>query len=490
MTQLSSDVKDFLGQKTMGHFIGGKWITPASNTRLDVFNPSDGSVLCQICNGTPDDVNAAVHSAGEAFPAWANLPVRERAVALHRFADLLEKHLTQLAQLEALDVGKAVTAARGFDVPFGIEGLRYFADLSIHFVSDTPLAIKNMEARVHRSPLGPCGFIFPWNFPFTLLMWGIAPALAAGNTVTVKPSEITPLTTLYVCRLLEQSKVLPPGVVNVVLGDGAGAGAALSDNPDLKHISFTGSPAAGRKVGEAAGRNLTPCKLELGGKGAAVVFDDVDISTAANSLAGAITLNTGQVCCTATRWLVQDRIFDRFVSDAKAALGATRIGPGIEESTEMGPLASRQHKERVVGYLQRGRDQGATMLLGPKSAGTDKGYFLTPSLMTGSNNNVCFREEIFGPTAFVIPFKDESEAIAKVNSIQYGLANSVWSTDLRRANRVAEKMIAGNSWINAHNVFAYGLPYGGVNLSGLGGGVNSPETLGNYLRAQTIARPL
>jgi acyl-CoA reductase-like NAD-dependent aldehyde dehydrogenase len=487
--QLTDTVKSFLSTGTFNHYIAGKWKPTDSAKQIDVFNPSDGSRLCSIANGTGTDVDAAVKAAADASAKWGATPVVERAAMLHRFAELLDKHAGDLALLESLDVGKAVIAARGFDVPFGIDAIRYFADLSTRIPYDLPLAIKGIEARTHRAPLGACGFIFPWNFPFTLLMWGIAPALAAGNTVVVKPSEVTPLSTLYVAHLLQQTGILPAGVFNVVLGDGPNVGSALSAHPGLKHMSFTGSPGVGRMVAESTGRNLVPCKLELGGKGAAVVFDDVDVAATAKALAGAITLNTGQVCCTATRWLVHENVFDQFVTEAKSALGSTIMGPSLDESTQMGPLASNVHRERVLGYLKRGREQGANMLLEPTTS-SDKGYFVAPSLMSGTPDNVCCREEIFGPTAFIMKFNDEPTAINQVNSLTYGLANSVWSTDLPRASRVAEQMIAGNSWINAHNVFAYGLPYGGVNLSGLGGGVNSPDTLLNYLRSQTIARPL
>jgi aldehyde dehydrogenase (NAD+) len=258
-------------------------------------------------------------------------------------------------------------------------------------------------------------------------------------------------------------------------------------------MSFTGSPEVGKKIGEACGRNLVPCKLELGGKGAAMIFDDVDVDATAKQLAGAITLNTGQVCCTATRWLVHETIYDSFVDKVADALKRTKIGPGLDRETQMGPVVSEVQRQRILGYLENGVKQGAEMVLAGGTAapaGSERGFYVQPSLLAGTPENVCCREEIFGPTAFLLKFKDEAAGIRLVNQLNYGLANSVWTGDLKRAARVAEQMVAGNSWINAHNVFAYGLPYGGVNLSGLGGGVNSPETFHDYLRAQTIARPL
>jgi aldehyde dehydrogenase (NAD+) len=489
--QFTQNVSRFLAAP-IHHFVGGRWKPSADGGTARVLNPSDGSALASVALGGAVDIDEAVVAAGKAFPAWAAMSPDERAARLHRFAEQLEQHAADLALLESLDVGKAIAAAQGFDVPFGIDGLRYFADLSTQAHYEMPLAIKNIEARTHRAPYGVCGFVFPWNFPFTLLMWGIAPALAAGNTVVVKPSEVTPLSSLYAAKLAAESG-LPDGVINVVIGAGPSAGAALAGHPKIKRMSFTGSPEVGKKIGEVCGRNLVPCKLELGGKGAAVVFDDVDVAATAKRLAGAITLNTGQVCCTATRWLVHEKIYDRLVEQAVIALKETKIGAGPDRDTQMGPLVSEVQRQRVLRYLENGIRQGAEVVLAGGTAaprGCENGFYVQPSLLAGSAENVCCREEIFGPSAFLLKFRDETAAVDLVNQLTYGLANSVWSSDLKRAGRVAEKMVAGNGWINAHNVFAYGLPYGGVNLSGLGGGVNSPDTFRDYLRPQTIARPL
>ncbi len=487
-TKLQADVRDFLA-KPLPHLIGTQVRMTAT---APVVNPSDGSVLAEVAMGGAEEIGLAVSAAEEAFPAWSALDANDRARLLHRFADALEKHSAELAELESLDVGKAITLAEGFDVPFGIECLRYYANLISHAQYSIPLDVKGFEARIWRVPYGVCGFIFPWNFPFTLLCWGIAPALAAGNTVVVKPSELTPLTTLYVAQIALEAG-LPPGVLNVVVGNGSDAGAALASHPRVKHMSFTGSPAVGKRIGEVCGRNLVPCKLELGGKGAAVVFEDVDLDSTAALLAGAITMNTGQVCCTATRWMIQEKVYDKFVEKVIAALQQTRIGPGLDRETQMGPLVSEIQRQRVLGYLDRGKQSGARAVLDGgviTPPAVTKGFYVSPALLEGPDDNICCREEIFGPCAYLLHFKDEESAVAQVNRLSYGLANSVWSADLGRANRVAERMVAGNSWINAHNLFAYGLPYAGVNLSGMGGGVNSPQTFYDYLRAQTIARLL
>ena len=394
--------------------------------------------------------------------------------------------------MESIDVGKPVGVAAAVDIPNVSATLRYFADLSVHIRRREPIAVPHFEARSIRVPYGVCGFIFPWNFPLLLVGWGISPALAAGNTVVIKPAEDTPLTTLYLCDLAKAAG-LPDGVFNVVPGLGETAGAALSRHPGIRRMSFTGSPEVGRLIGEHCGRNLVPVKLELGGKGAAVVFEDVDPTAVGRALAGAITFNTGQVCCTATRWFLHEKIFDQVVASASEALESTVIGHELEAATQMGPLVSDKQRQRVLGYLDRGHREGASFLLNGGPARVDQhpgGHYVKPALLTGPIHNVCCREEIFGPVAYVVRFNDETEVIDWVNRSTYGLANSVWTPNIDRANRVAEALVAGNSWINGHNLFPHGVPYGGCNLSGLGGGVLSPETYLDYLRPQSIVRPL
>jgi len=490
-TTIHPDVSQFLNQDPIPLYVDGAFIHGGAGA-LEVVDPSTGGPLGRVSTAGAEDVARAVEAAGRAFPKWSGMSPNERAVLLHRLSERLEAENEALAQLEALDVGKPIVNARGFDVPFGAEGLRYFADLSIQATYDIPLPVKNIEARVHRESYGVCGFIFPWNFPLTLLCWGVGPALAAGNTVVVKCSEQTPLSSLYFAKLAADAG-LPPGVVNIITGTGQEAGQPLAEHPQVKRMAFTGSTTVGKRIGRICGERLAPCKLELGGKGAALVFDDVDIDAAAEGLAGAITLNTGQVCCTATRWFLHEAVYDVFVAKVSDILRNTRIGPGMSEETAMGPLVSERQMKRVVDYYERGVKEGATPVMEmerPQAGQGGNGYFVTPHLLAGDDENVCFREEVFGPTAYLVKFRDEDEAVARVNKVAYGLANSVWTSDLKRAQEVAERVVAGNTWINAHNVFAYGLPYGGVNLSGMGGGVNSPETFNDYLRNQTIARPL
>jgi aldehyde dehydrogenase (NAD+) len=493
MTGLAKQVSDFLNSGPLQLFIGGKWVDAAGGGRIDVRDPGTGKVVVQVAAADRADVERAGEAARAAFnkSGWATLPANDRAVILHRLADLIEKNLEVLAQLESLDVGKPLAQATAFDIPEGAAVLRYYADLSVHVRRREPIAVSGYEAYTLRVPYGVCAFVLPWNFPFVLLAWGVAPALAAGNVVIVKPSEETPLSTLYFCRLAQEAGI-PDGVVNVIPGYGHTAGAALAAYPGINRMGFTGSPEVGRLIAAACGANLVPVKLELGGKGAAVLFEDIDPEKTADALVAALSLNTGQVCCTATRWIIHESIWDPLVERARQGLERLRIGHSLAPDTEMGPVVSPTQKQRILGYVERGATQGATLLLEGGEAQVPEhpeGFYVKPALLTGPPENVCAQEEIFGPVAYLMPFKTEAQAVDLVNQCPYGLANSVWSGDLERARRVAEAMVAGNSWINAHNVFKHGVPYGGCKLSGMGGGVLSPETFFDYLRGQSIVRP-
>ena len=488
--QLLPEVKNFLSRKIMPAIVGGREVMAASGATVTTIDPGSGQKLAEIQDLDASEIDRAVEVASAAFPVWAKLSVEDRSQILLRLADAVEEHKPIIAQIEALDAGKIEAQAQG-DVQNFVDTLRYFVKLAGQVKLRTKLEVEGHEAWTYKQPWGACAFIFPWNFPMLLIGWGISPALAAGNTVVIKPAEDTSLSAIYLAELAKQVGV-PDGVINVVTGRGATAGAALSNNTDIKRMSFTGSPEVGRMVGEACGRNLVPVKLELGGKGAAVVFNDVDVEATAEALVGAITFHSGQVCCDATRWLVQSDIYDEFVGYCVERLKQVRIGHPLDPNSQMGPVVNPKQCQRVLSYLDKGKAGGAECVLegGPAHVDGFTGNYVKPALLAGSLDNVAAREEIFGPVAYLASFKDEAEAIEMANRTDYGLANSVWTKDPIRAARMAESMVAGNSWINAHNVFPQGVPYGGVNKSGLGGGVLSIETLMDYYRNTSIVRPL
>ncbi|MHB8973263.1 MAG: aldehyde dehydrogenase family protein [Pirellulaceae bacterium] len=492
VTERLPEVEAFLARQPLAAVIGGEDVASANGETFTTLDPGTGQVLAQVYAAQPQDVERAVQAATDAFARapWARLPVNQRATLLHRLADAVEQRKPIIAQIESLDCGKLAGQAEG-DVQNFVDTMRYFINIALHMEQRSALPVARHEAWTVRQPWGPCGFIFPWNFPFLLAGWGISPALAAGNTVVIKPAEDTPLSAIYLAGLAQEVGI-PDGVINVVPGLGETAGAALAANAGLRRMSFTGSPEVGRLVAEACGRNLVPVKLELGGKGAAVVFDDVNLNDTVEKLAQAITFHAGQVCCDATRWLVHQSIYDRFVDASVARLKQVSVGYQLDQHAQMGPVVSEKQRQRVLGYLRKGQNAGATLLLegGVAEVAQRPGFYVKPALLAGSLDNVAAREEIFGPVAYLTAFHDEDEAIRMANATDYGLANSVWTTDLLRASRVAESMVAGNSWINAHNLFPHGVPYGGVNKSGLGGGVLSIHTYLDYLRSTSVVRPL
>jgi acyl-CoA reductase-like NAD-dependent aldehyde dehydrogenase len=453
-TDLLPEVKKFLATAPLKGVVGGKDVAGSDGKTMATLDPGSGEPIAEFCVLSAADVDQAIHAAARAFKTsgWATMAPNERGVHLQRLADAVEKHKPIIAQIESLDAGKILGQAAG-DVQNFVDTMRYFTDMAQHVQRRNVLAVAGHEAWTVRNPWGPCGFIFPWNFPFLLIGWGISPALAAGNTVVIKPAEDTPMSAIYLARLAREIGI-PDGVINVIPGTGAVTGAALTGHPGIKRMSFTGSPA--------------------------------------EKLVGAITFNAGQVCCDATRWLIHKSIYDQFVDECRSRMQQVKVGYQLAGQSQMGPVVNAKQRQRVLSYLEKGTKEGAEAIVagGPAEVSGRQGFYVKPALLAGKLDNIAAREEIFGPVAYLAKFSNEDEAVAMANDTEYGLANSVWTSDLGRAARVAESMIAGNSWINAHNLFPKGVPYGGVNKSGTGGGVNSIETLFDYWRSQSIVRPL
>lgn len=488
----NENLDDVLSTAPFQAFVGGVWVESQNGKTFTTVDPGSSEQLADLPAMNAGDVDLAVEAAQDAFEnsGWASMPPRERSGMLQRFADNVEKYKSELSQIEAADGGKVLAQAED-DVQNFADAMRYFAELANITPHRDTLNVPGHEASVVRRAWGPCGFIFSRNFPILLAGWNVSPALAAGNTVVIKPAEDTTLSTLYLARISQVSGI-PDGVINVVTGHDAEAGAALAHHLGLRSMSFTGSPEVSRSVGEVCGRNLTPAKLDVGGKGAAVVFDDVDIETVSRKLVNAITYHAGQVCCNATRWLVHKSIYNEFIDSCVDKLRKVSVGYQLDPRTQMGPMVSAKQRTRVLQYIEKGIVEGADVVLpGGKAdvAGRD-GFYLKPALLAGSLKNFAAREEILGPLAYAASFREEEEAIEMVNDTGYGLANSVWTTDLKRASRVAEHMVAGISWINTHDVFPHGFLYAGINRSGLGASVLSATRLMDYYRPLSVIRPI
>jgi phenylacetaldehyde dehydrogenase len=385
----------------------------------------------------------------------------------------MEQHLQEFAELETLDNGKPLKVAKAADVPLAVDLFRYMAGWATKIEGNTiPISVPYAPGAKYlaytlREPVGVVGQIIPWNFPLLMAAWKLGPALAAGCTVVIKPAEQTPLSCLLLGELVQEAGI-PDGVVNIVPGYGETAGAALAAHPDVDKVAFTGSTEVGRLILQAAAGNLKKVSLELGGKSPNVVFGDVDLDAAIAGSASAIFFNHGQCCCAGSRLYVENSIFDKVVEGVSAKADKIRVGPGMDKSTDMGPLVSEEQLNRVCGYLESGFSEGAKAVAGGKRHG-DKGYFVKPTVLVNTRDDMkVVQEEIFGPVVTAIPFKDTSEMIAKANDSVYGLAAGIWTRDIQKAHRMAAELRAGTVWINCYNIFDAALPFGGYKQSGWG----------------------
>ena len=454
-------------------FIGGQWVAAASGATRDIVNPFDASVIATVAEGSREDARAAIVAAREAFDhgPWSMTPAVERGALVYELGRLVERERESLAEMESLDTGKTVEESRwDMDDIAGI--FKYYgglADKDEGEVVASPIA--GSTSLVVREPVGVCGQISPWNYPLLQAAWKLAPALAAGCTVVAKPSEITPLTTIRIAELAEEAG-FPAGVLNVILGPGPEAGAELAESPDVDLISFTGGIQTGQTIMRAAADNVKKVALELGGKNPNIVFADADFDAALDYALNAVFFHAGQICSAGARLMVEAPIHDAFVEALAERMRAIKVGNGFVEGTQMGPLISSQHRDKVEGYVAIALEEGAKLVVGgarPEDPALAHGYFFMPTLFTGCTNDMrVVREEVFGPVITVEKFDTEDEAVKRANSTIYGLSAGFWTRDEGRMDRVSRALRFGTVWVNDFNVYFVQAPWGGYKQSGLG----------------------
>ena len=458
--------------KKIQNYINGALVPPQSGQYLNNYNPAEGKVYSLIPDSDKADVQAAVEAAKSAFESWSTMAVQKRADIMNKIADLIDKNHNRLAEAESVDNGKPLKLAQRVDIPRASSNMRFYATAILHFASESHMMDGEAVNYTTRTPVGVAGCISPWNLPLYLFTWKIAPALAAGNTVVAKPSEITPMTAYLFSELCIEAG-LPAGVLNIVHGMGAKAGQAIIEHPDVPLISFTGGTATGKSIAATAAPMFKKLSLELGGKNPNIIFEDCDFEQALNTSVHSSFANQGQICLCGSRMFVQESIYEKFVEAFVEKVKELTVGDPLEDGTKVGAVVSEPHMNKVLSYIKLAQEEGGKILTGGQRARVAgrcaDGYFIEPTVITGLGHNCrTNQEEIFGPVVTIMPFKEEKQVIDYANSTAYGLSATLWTENLKRAHRVAHQLKSGIIWVNCWLVRDLRTPFGGMKQSGVG----------------------
>lgn len=485
IVNLKEKVEKFLqGKKRL--YINGEFVESKSQKTFDTYNPATGEILATVYEAREEEIDQAVRAARKAFDEgpWSKMSAAQRSRLMYKLADLMEENSEELAQLETLDNGKPIRETSNADVPLAIEHMRYYAGWSTKIVGQTIPVNGPFFNFTRHEAVGVVGQIIPWNFPLLMAMWKLGAALATGCTVVLKPAEQTPLSALYLAELFEEAG-FPPGVVNIVPGFGRTAGGPLVDHPLVDKIAFTGSTVVGKQIMTNAAKTLKRVTLELGGKSPNIILPDADLTKAIPGALNGVMFNQGQVCCAGTRVFIQKKHYDNVVADMASHANSIKQGAGIFADTEMGPLVSEVQQNRVLGYIEKGINEGAELLVGGKKP-QEQGYFVAPTIFANVRDEMTIaKEEIFGPVISALPYEDLDELIERANKTDYGLAAGIWTRDVANAHYIASKLRAGTVWVNTYNAFDAASPFGGYKQSGIGREMGS-YALDNYTEVKSV----